>query len=340
MKLTILGVLILAAGFLRLPPAEGAVTNSVTNSCTADTSGATFANAVKVLQRNYVPSQFGIPPVDATTTPSSYMLADLQNAFQIAPPRFQQMLCGLDGVYLDPTNGSWGFRNPISSKEYVGLSISVLWPNPSASAIDFRTYETARIRKIFNLSGYGPYYGYAVPDNTSQMTILAALAHEVGHIFWYDANKTAGGSYTYGFCSKHFLDSWNKVTTPDYWIALGYIDYNKNEHQGNPSNDNIKVQDIQQAIGKESAVLSIVQALYSKNGRWASSLAAFTPTEDLVETFEYIVLQKSKSGLTSFPLWFQPSNGGALQKIGDIPGDDRFNSKPNFNPKKQCFSGF
>jgi hypothetical protein len=344
----VIGAMIVAGSLLRLSTAEGAVVNP----CAADLSGATFAKAVKVLKGNYSPAPsragagFGTPPIDGTKSPSSSELKDLQRAFQIAPPLFQQMLCSLDGVYLDPTadNSSWGFRDPRSFKEYIGLSIPVLWPDSSAPAVDLRTYETRRIRQIFlpNVSGYGPYYGPALPDNTSQMTVLAALAHEAGHIFWYDVNRP-GGSYTYGFCNKHFLDSWANSTSPASWIRLGYLNSAENEHNDNSSSDNVKVSDIQNAINQnnpavqEQMVKTVLQSLYSKKGRWASGLAAFTPTEDLVETFQYVVLKNSDSGFTSFPLFFQGSDG-SLTPIGDILSDG--DSKQNFIAKKACFRAF
>jgi hypothetical protein len=114
---------------LRLSVAQA----GVANPCTEDPSGVTFAHAVQYLQTGYDPTRYRTPLVSRTKSLSPQMIADLQNAFQIAPPRFQEMLCNLNGVYIDPGNVSWGFRNPTTFEEYVGLSEKALWPNGGSS---------------------------------------------------------------------------------------------------------------------------------------------------------------------------------------------------------------
>lgn len=324
---------------LRLSVAQA----GVANPCTEDPSGDTFAHAVQYLQTGYNPTKYGRPPVDTSNSLSDQMIADLQKAFQIAPLRFQQMLCNLNGVYIDPGNGSWGFRDPNTFEEYIGLSGPVLWSNgSSAPAIPLAKYETDRIRYIFNLpplgSGFGPYYG-SYPVYPPEMTVLAGLAHEVGHVFWFDALKTPGGGYHYKFCKDHFHSSWLTRTPPDPWINLGDLDPAKSEHKVDQNSDNVSVQRIKTAIQNhdETEIYTILQLIYAKKGRWASALAAFSPTEDLVETFQYIVLRGSQPGFPSFPLGFIDSNQN-LHYIGDIPNDH--NSKQNFKPKKDCFQGF
>jgi hypothetical protein len=250
------------------------------------------------------------------------------------------MLCNLNGVYIDPGNVSWGFRNPTTFEEYIGLSEKALWPNGGSSpAVSLRAYETARIRFIFNLSGFGPYYAPADPDDSSRMTVLAALAHEVGHIFWFDALKTFGGGYDYSkFCNDHFHSAWQTRTPPDPWINLGELDSTKSEHYHDNNSDDVLVSDIEGAIRNRDQVkiFTILQKLYDKKGRWASALAAFSPTEDLVETFQYLVLRGSQN-FRSFELWFEFYDRSRVY-VGNIPKDH--NSKQNFKPKKDCFANF
>jgi hypothetical protein len=44
-------------------------------------------------------------------SPADYIVRDLENAFDLAPPFFQDQLCKLDGIYIVDDGGPWAFRN-------------------------------------------------------------------------------------------------------------------------------------------------------------------------------------------------------------------------------------
>jgi acyl-CoA synthetase (AMP-forming)/AMP-acid ligase II len=85
--------------------------------------------------------------------------------------------------------------------------------------------------------------------------------------------------------------------------------------------------------GKKFALLS---ALYDTNGRWSSLFAAFTPTEDFVETFELSVLANARSGhaLVSLPLYYVVA--GVVRSVGDIPRTSS-GKHQKFKHKRNCF---
>ena len=142
---------------------------------------------------------------------------DLIAAYNAAPPFFQGMLCGLDGVFIvknqcntnpcvpgDVIDYSWGSREhpsqfpsgpPAKYGRYIAIS-QQLWragQPPSLTA-----YETGRLQHLLgdwtkrknNVSP--PSLSYAKPN--SGMSVLAALAHEFGHVLWWDGFvKIPGG---------------------------------------------------------------------------------------------------------------------------------------------------
>jgi hypothetical protein len=167
------------------------------------------------------------------------------------------------------------------------------------------------------------------------MTVLAALAHEVGHIWWNDLFKDPNSNnYSFDkFCNKKFFYSWKQHITPPArpWRYFGDLD-GRNEHETDTATDNVSQTELNSAINNSSAANSILKRIYAKKGRWASVLAAFSPDEDFVETFEYVVMTGAAPGysLRSLALGVAGSPGS----IGDIPSDGP--SKPHLGKKVDC----
>jgi hypothetical protein len=308
------------------PPPPPIIVTAPLTACTSDATGKVFADSVRFVQNGYnAGPPFGAPPADTATTLPQNIHDDFAGAFAIAPPLFQTALCNLDGVYVDrnPFSGSWGFRDPTSHKRYIGLG-AALWPTSGAPAISYNVYETARIQ--FILKSQLPAFGAAQLDNSSNMTVLAALAHEYGHIFYHDVAN---------FCSGQFFTSWNLSTPIPPWRRFGEIDVSGNDHVPDPNSDNVSIADIVAAAGHDAKIPGLLAAIYSQKGRWASTLAAFSPDEDFVETFEFFVLTHNRSStthiLTSLPLFV----GSSTTPVGDIP--QSAGGKLLFKAKKACF---
>ena len=205
-------------------------------------------------------------------------------------------------------------------------------------AIPFDTaYETGLLNTLLpNLSSvsYQNAQFNATKISSGQLAILAALAHERGHILWYLVNNVTtnpGASYKPDIpCSDNsdpgFFRDWRTVDPPPRWRSFGDL---QDEHRtyaetGIPS-DNVQAADLfVAAVRKNPIVQNYLLAIYSSIGRWASAFATFSPDEDFVETFKLLVLaDPSGVNLVSLPLYV---NG---QAAGDIPGDLARGNKMN-----------
>ena len=203
-----------------------------------------FFKRIKVLKSSYDPSlpgQYQPPDGQIKTPPSGappdnpYNLRqeiedDLKAAYNNAPEFFKGQLCKLNGIYLNPVGcvdvnncpssnnvfgASWGFRSyrqnaSDNGLRYIAISAS-LWP-PSSHALAFYKFSDEQLKAII-AKKFAPWtqigVTYASPDDP-WMTVLAALAHEYGHVRWADAvvdlrappAKPAGGPPTIAILGK------------------------------------------------------------------------------------------------------------------------------------------
>jgi hypothetical protein len=270
---------------------------------------------------------------------------DLSKAFEAAPQSFQGQLCGLDGVLInfagcaspgcsgaDPTSNSWALRenrhrNPQKGGRFIALS-AALW-GPAAHTVGYHAFETGVIRALLKRLGWpasdvnGPYYpsNPSDPTDTPAMTILAAMAHEVGHVLWYDINnpnRYDPGDPRYDpntYCSAiggFFGRSWiTPVRAPPSWRKFGEI--SNDQHLSPPEMKDIKAAILRQ---DDSTASALVDQIYDTSQPWASLFAAFSADEDFVETFKLAVLLNANPPLQSLPIQF-PYLGG---KTENVPG--------------------
>ena len=257
--------------------------------------------------------------------------SDLRAAFNAAPPSFKAQLCGLNGIFLtragcsgyDPStcnlldnevaDNSWGFREPDGDK-YIGISLG-LWKNNACQgtqrvcAPPFQTYQTRLLRALLKREADSdtsslPFQPQPDPNpptfnvdpSTSAMSVLASLAHEYGHIYWWHnfvqppGPATTNTSNTGTFCGGNFYPSasWQGSPVdipPGRWISFGEI-------RLQPPGSYISQLPHLLRSGDYGNAGEVLHEIYSR-GRWASALAAFSPDEDFVETFELSVLVNS-----------------------------------------------
>jgi hypothetical protein len=320
------------------------------------------------------------PPIDNTPLDSTPITAgirdDLVNAFTIAPDFFRNQLCNpnLTGIYIDPTgctdphdpntcvslsdqqiaNNSWGFRafdpNGNSAGKFIGTSLA-LWRN-GGQAPTFDLYRTRRLALVLNKISNGfsatwsnpppPTYSNAYPNNSGVMSVLAALAHELGHVLWYDAFVSPpGGSFSAAnFCEGFYTtDSWSPAiaVSPNRWIAFGEENSNITHK---PDYISVLQSDLRGGLGHPRPNFGQagedIHKLLQDQGL-ASVLAAVSPDEDFVETFElYVLLRASSNGvrqLQSFPINVTGNSGHTY------PHNDAtdFKLKYNLIKKMSCF---
>ena len=311
-------------------------------SCDPDS----FANAVQMARP--FPLLTNITPVsDGPVQPN--MRADLRGAFAMAPPFFQRRLCGLDGVFVSENAESWGFRNVNDRKQYVGVTKD-LW-NGNAPAIPYAAFENGILKAL--LRGWpGPQHPPGGPNPAeSARTVLAALAHEYGHVLWYVTYvpMPGGPAHFENFCSdgtSNFytgpLGSWvntvgeppPSMSPPSRWRFFGDV---AGTHKTGDDLDGLLASIPPPGTPDTHGAGKKLRGLYARpgvgaTGRWAGLFAAFSPQEDFVETFKLFVLRKAAAPLQSLPIDIPIGAGRATE---DIPAT--CSSRPALQRKLACF---
>jgi hypothetical protein len=306
-----------------------------------------FQKKVSYLTIPFSPGPGITPPATSSSSPDGHDYAvDLGHVFDAASPSpdFQNALCTLDAVYINavpcPTRtecfqNSWGWRQSVPTTpngRIVALSIG-LWDENK-----YTKYETDLTRSILPPSGSGVSYSCSSSDSYCKSidnlttALLAALAHEVGHIAWYvEVSSVLGPDY---FCNQDFFGtSWYwGVQRPPVWRALSTptqrstLDEWRNIHKKLPHISQID------NPGSGDDPKQFIYELLDKSQPWASLFAAVSPDEDFVETYKFEVLMTAYPNLTSVKIKV-PSVGDA-----DIVGDYRAGSKQDLNTKVGCVS--
>ena len=279
------------------------------------------------------------PPVPV---PSKYTQA-LQNAFQLAPTAFQDRLCGLTGIYIngpvpnklpagtssklaDSTDAAWGFRvwhlfAPYET--YIAIP-AALWDLACADGTKpyiYHCFETDLLRTVVTWPNSPPPGSPPPPQYSSanagadnfDMTILAALAHEVGHVQWYQTMAPhRPGNSIFGYDPSGFLCadspgprsffsySWaSAIATPPPWRSFSTKDVRKvatgDLHLLPPPIADIDSDiDHDNPTSLKSATDNIGQ-LYQRAQPWATYFAAVSADEDFVETYKLYILTNAQT---------------------------------------------
>jgi hypothetical protein len=359
---------IVLAACQQLPaPVPGAGARAlVTQTCDRNSSGSDFVSAkVFKLSASFDATKL-MPPTQSeivgNVTPADVYWNDLVAAFTAATPTFKDNLCSLDGVFVvqntcaavgctpnDVIGNSWGFRQKVPQpKRYIATS-ATLWQSGSAPV--FVDYENMRLLAAlqrldpngafwFNLPNSKPIFSSASP-NTSAMTVLAVLAHEYGHVLWYDkfvvnpdGSPNPGGEVYIQpnspalFCNGSFYTarSWSNINVPSArWINFGERLQNQiltpDDYAGLLKAD-LSNADFGQA-GSRLSTIALDRDL-------AGTLAAFSPVEDFVEIYEWFQLLSANPRLTDLVI-----------RIGRLPEINIVRwiaSKPGVKRKMACFS--
>lgn len=308
------------------------------------------------------------PPVDNTRNVDGAVASDLTDAFNAAPQFFKNQLCNLSGIYIDrtgcssynpgscsgppPTDALWAFRAfddaGNSAGEFIGTWLGLWAQGDQGNAPKLSKFESGRLQTLLNWKSNPPGYDFAQPD-TSTMTVLSVLAHEVGHVFWYDSFviKSDGSPNPGGreadfskFCGGTFYSpqgpgegSWLVQPVgipPNRWVSFGTP---RNYHKS----DDVDMASLGFDLdrGRYPFAGDLLNGLYAgvQNGRWASALASFSPDEDFVETFQLFVLMHAQPPLQH--LRVRVPGTRPQPYLVDVPFT--FNQKPELVRKSRCF---
>jgi hypothetical protein len=320
--------LLIAACFACMP----ATTPSPYMPAAAPPASCAFNN-ITMVAASFDPTNASGTPVPAGSIPA-YVQQNLTDAYNLAPPFFQQQLCALDGVFIAPSGDSWAFRNITNGKKYLALSMT-LWNGGSAPA--FSAYESTVVHRLLR--------GWTTPNHTSKgndpsdapaVTVLAALAHEYGHILFYTTFVKPyynPPDFT-AFCGGGFYSaSWQSLPGgANLWRSYGDV-------VGSHAAGDVQIQDILNAVPKPGfpdtrGAGGLLDKIYNPAiGHWASLFAAFSPDEDFVETFKLFVLKNSKAPLGTLPIEIPIANVIVTE---DIPGT--CSKRPVLAAKLSCFA--
>lgn len=340
------------------PVASGAVrmVGPAATGPTCRSGDPLFINHVVVLQNGWNPDPMNPadpPPLGVgTSVANTVFAAALLNAFQLAPPNFQDRLCKLNTIFINGPAcvdlascmlNSWGYRAIRDGSTHIAISAG-LWglscaDSTEANPYPYHCFESDLLAGLLKQLNWDPMAGapspprYAAPTapvmsggDAFDMTILAALAHEVGHVRWYEVMNpnpnNRGGIYNPNlFCGgAFFVNSWKTPIRriPPVWRGFGEWDRN-NSHFRAPQISTI----FADIMGQDwAAAATDLDGLYHARQPWASFFGALSPDEDFVETYKLYVLTNAQSSvianegpLTSLPITFV---AGATE---DIPTD-------------------
>lgn len=378
------------------PPAPGPTANVLRHSARVCTDAASFVKSVRILKGDYHPEQLQDPPFSDSAALTPEQSADLRTAFELAPAYFQAELCAMDAVALDDRQCvdseaghspkepppcytfSWGFRNPETGKRFVAISTS-LWRRGHAPSIT--EYSSTRLRSLLAAldAGTANFWFDTVdghdPANSSGMTVLAALAHEVGHVRWYDWTVPTGhriqvaARYEFarlrqcGADQLYFHDGWRAPGQPASYVipdsafeAPTWLPFAATEtklvHDNPPQisaftgNRPYEATAGRQSRSPREAERELAQnlaLLYAPQNSWPSLLGSLHPEHDLVETYVFGVL--TYNGKQGKP---RASYLGSLRLNIALPGnkisrvdivDDYWHQrKPGLSQKVECLT--
>jgi hypothetical protein len=343
------------------PPPPTALPPTAALTCNQNSSGGDFVAAkVFKLSAGFDPKP-AQPPTQSqilgNVTQSDPYWNDLAAAFTAASPALKVNLCNLDGIFIvqntcpatgctveDVIGNSWGFRQIAPQpKRYIATS-ATLWQNGTAPS--FVDYENMRLQALllrldpnanawFSLPGLKPYFSSASP-NTSGMTVLAVLAHEYGHVLWFDkfvvnpdgSPNPGGAAYIQPnspalFCNGRFYTagSWTTIAVPSArWIGFGE---RLPDQVHRPDVAGLLKTDL--SNGNFAAAARNLSNIFLDTDL-ASTLASFSPIEDFVVTYEWLQFVSANPPLTDLSIrvdgfpqvnlvrWL-PNKGGVRRKL-------------------------
>jgi hypothetical protein len=334
------------------------------------------------------------PPVSGGKIHNPNILADLTGAFCSANFMVQRDLLSLNAIYINPCadttscdrgnpitcdpdacnipdqqviDNSWGFRErrdqyrpgQTVSGRYIATSAG-LWRN-GQPAPPLHEYETKLLSQLLSWNDpnptipAAPQYTINTSPDTSAMTVLSALAHELGHVRWYDTFVWPPGSGHLDLsklCGARFFQSWQgpwqRLRGPPPWRNF----QSRSERATHPILDKhatgVQISDIDTAVQAGAYPLAgslvgpggsvppgtFVTGIYAPSAPWASFFGAVSPDEDFVETYKFYALTQASPGLQSLPVQI-PYVANTL----DIPSDYRAGWKPELSIKTdQCIA--
>ncbi|HEY1796745.1 MAG TPA: hypothetical protein VGG57_11575 [Stellaceae bacterium] len=224
-------------------------------------------------------------------------------AYNAAPPFFQDALCRVDRIYIDtdtknPAKPSvWGMReriNPDRNNQpriHIGIAKALL-ADLARRHTPYAAYENQLAAALLTSSPTTPVKPRAVlsytaapdpakPPQAAALAVLAILAHEMGHIVWWE--RDVGTS------------DFPKISWTGQGVQHGFHEFGV-EDPNNPAQRPPVKANVQYDLhyGTPAQVAADLQTIYG--GEWASLFATVAADEDFVETYKLVVLTDPTGG--------------------------------------------
>jgi hypothetical protein len=306
------------------PPPPPMVTSAPASITCAD--GSDLLTRVQYLRLAAIPdTNLIIQPDQTPINPA--IQTDLAAAFKANPAFSKNELCPLDGIFInregcsgyepstcssmqetDIADNSWGLRTP-SNKKYIAISLG-LWrcaPGSPQSycAPSFTEYHQRLVKALLDRTAGLP-AGISPPtfqtsNNSSSLAVLAALAHERGHIYWFETfvvtphdtpSPAVLMSEANAFCGGAIYRGGRWQGQPVHLPQGRYVFFA--ELSGNSPVNVANLPTLLRSRGAADASLAtgVIDGIYG-GGQYPSLLAAYSPDEDFVEAFEWSVLRNA-----------------------------------------------
>jgi hypothetical protein len=276
---------------------------------TVDCSSAdNFARSVQTLDASFTPNPDDpSAPTSNGSVADPNMLADLSAAFSLAPQPLRNALCGAGGnpvvtVFIQscPAGstvcavGSWGYRTHRGLVPFIGLSAGLWQPGPHAMA-----YSKFEQTVIDSLLGTNLGESLSASNDSPGMTVLAVLAHEMGHILAFRKsvlNQPCQSVLPPGVNPIFWRNGWANASDPGKFHVFG-VQMPGDSRLHGPDKDH---------VNGDPTVLAQIYGIIpypppnppqppQLHSDWASLLANVAPDEDLIETYKLMILQNANN---------------------------------------------
>ena len=212
------------------------------------------------------------PPQCSGTAVSFGERAIITGAFDRAHSRVQADMCRLNMIFINPGNINFGVReNPADqgTGKYIMLDARLLSGGAGATLASEETQTQNAVLTVLGNTNVTLQYS-ATPDS-GFLGVLAVMAHEMGHVAWYEKNVRAKPCFANNFMTS----TWTGSVPNRRWVNFAAV--TANDHSIDPDTHPKKRRLTQGKLRK-------------LHDNFVSVFAAVSPEEDYVETYKLSAL--------------------------------------------------
>jgi hypothetical protein len=272
-------------------------------------------------------------PSCASTKLTDTQKAALTAAFNKAPDYAQSRLCRLTRFFIAPPSlgtpwDSWGLwvrkpkTTPTTKAVYIAISEDRIPPQGAPAVTTAADAENAALVAILPAIAQWQTAGSSFPpppkyasSGATEMGLLSAIAHELGHVSFADANadqQTNRPTQAKGCFKTNFIDASWLSYSKRRWVPFAASSGAKHKNPNIPEPSAIGSKLNPNGFAEASKLLSQVSGT-----EFVNLFAAVSPEEDFIEAYKYkVYVDAQLQDLTlSFP-----------GKTGDPPVADTQNA--------------